>query len=395
MNKLKVFESFSGIGTQVIGLRDLDISYEVVGTSEVDKYAILAYNAIHKKKHIKHEELSDEEMIGYLKKINVGYNFVTNKNELPKQHDEIVKLYECCIENRNYGDIRKIDASTLPDFDMFTYSFPCKNITNEGNKTGFDKDSGTQSSLVWNCESIIDVKRPKILLMENVKNILAKRNISNFTEWCELLESYGYVNYYKIYNAKKYGLPQNRERVMMVSLHKESGYNFDIPNEVDLEVKLSDLLEKEVDEKYFLNPEDSSFNGLIKVDYTKTPIMAKVRVANIKGYDEAFVGDTINYTYVNSKTRRGRVGHGVAQTLTTACLQCTLLPDGRIRNLTPLEYWRIQGLSDEDFYNAKNIAGLPETKLYERAGRAIPICILTSIYKNLFFKEIEIAKKIN
>lgn len=364
----------------------MGIDYELVGTSEVDKYAIISYDAIHNKSiTLSNDNLSDEEMIDYLKRINVAYNFSTGKSEMPKDHDEILKLYSSCRNIKNYGDIRNIDINELSDIDLFTYSFPCKNITNEGKQSGFKKDSGTQSSLVWNCESIVKYKRPKYLIMENVKNIISKTNVDTFKEWCATLETYGYTNYWKLYNAKLYGIPQNRERVLMVSILNDDG-RFTIPNELELKISLLDLLETEkVESKYYIDI-NNTYNGLIsnlRFDDKGIPIV-DVREATKKGYTEATIGDSINVAHFNSKTRRGRVGHGVAQTLTTTCYQHILERDGSVRRLTPKECWRLQLINDEYFNRANEIAKLPETKLYERAGRTIPITIVKVIYRNLF-----------
>lgn len=364
----------------------MGIDYELVGTSEVDKYAITSYDAIHNKSiTLSNDNLSDKEMIDYLKRINVAYNFSTDKSEMPKDHDEIQKLYSSCRNIKNYGDIRNIDINELSDIDLFTYSFPCKNITNEGKQSGFKKDSGTQSSLVWNCESIVKYKRPKYLIMENVKNIISKTNIDTFKEWCATLETYGYTNYWKLYNAKLYGIPQNRERVLMVSILNDDGH-FTIPNELELKISLLDLLETEkVESKYYIDI-NNTYNGLIsnlRFNDKGIPIV-DVREATKKGYTEATIGDSINVAHFNSKTRRGRVGHGVAQTLTTTCYQHILERDGSVRRLTPKECWRLQLINDEYFNRANEIAKLPETKLYERAGRTIPITIVKAIYRNLF-----------
>ena len=382
---LNVFEGFSGIGVFTIALEEMGIEYNLIGTSEVDKYAILSYDAIHNKSiKLSNDNLSDNQMISYLKKINVGYNFSTGKSEIPKQHDEILRLYSSCKNIRNYGDIRKINTNNLPDIDLFTYSFPCKNITNEGHQLGFEKDSGTQSSLVWNCEPIIKYKRPKFLIMENVKNIISKTHISIFNEWCTTLSAYGYKNYWKLFNAKKYGIPQNRERVLMISILNDS-IDFKIPNEIPLQLSLIDVLEKnKVDSKYYIDINEA-FNGLISnLRFNNGYPVVDVREATKKGYTEATIGDTINVAHYNSKTRRGRVGHSVAQTLTTTCYQHVLELDGSVRRLTPKECWRLQLLDDKYFDLVNEIAKIPETKLYERAGRTIPITIVKEIYKNLF-----------
>lgn len=154
---LKVFESFAGIGTQRMGLERAGIDQEVVGICEIDKFAIDSYQAIHG-------------------------------------------------ETKNYGDISKIDPKDLPDFNLFTYSFPCQDISMAGKQKGFDKESGTRSSLLWECERIIEAKRPKYLLMENVKALTFKKNEGGYQKWLNTLTSLGYTNYSKVLNSKDYGL---------------------------------------------------------------------------------------------------------------------------------------------------------------------------------------------
>lgn len=221
--KLRLFESFSGIGSQRIALDLLNIPYTSVGISEVDRYAILAYDAIHNSpnKEDFSEGKTDEEMLQYLRSISIGYNFSTYEDELPKKHTDICSLYNACLKTHNFGDIQNIEPSSLPDMDFFTYSFPCKNISIAGIPTGsnigFDKDTQSQSALLWQCEKIIKEKRPKYLMMENVKNILGKENISNLKEWISILEGLGYRSEYAVYNASDFGVPQNRERVIMMS----------------------------------------------------------------------------------------------------------------------------------------------------------------------------------
>ena len=221
--ELRLFESFSGIGSQRIALDLLNIPYTSVGISEVDRYAILAYDAIHNSfnKEDPSEGKTDEEMLQYLRSISVGYNFSTYEDELPKRHTDICALYNACLKTHNFGDIQNIEPSSLPDMDFFTYSFPCKNISiagiPTGSNTGFDKSTQSQSALLWQCKKIIQEKRPKYLMMENVKNILGKENIGTLKEWISFLESLGYKNKYDVYNALDFGVPQNRERVIMMS----------------------------------------------------------------------------------------------------------------------------------------------------------------------------------
>ena len=164
----RVLELCAGYGSQALALKNigLDVYSEI---AEFDKYASLAYDQLHGK-------------------------------------------------TKNYGDIYAIDESKLPYFDMITYSTPCQDFSVAGKNAGGDKGSGTRSSLLWECERIIRAVKPKYLLMENVKNLLSDKHKHNFFEWFKVLESLGYQNFYKVLNAKDYGIPQNRERIFCVSI---------------------------------------------------------------------------------------------------------------------------------------------------------------------------------
>ena len=203
---LKVVELFAGVGTQRMDLKRLGVEHNVVAISEIDPYAINSYKAIH--------------------------------GETP-----------------NLGDISKIVPSKVPDCDLLTYSFPCTNCSVSGNQEGLQEGSGTASSLLWYCKGIIEAKKPKYLLMENVKNLLGKNHYKYFQEWCNVLESFGYTNYYKVLNAKHYGAPQNRERVFMVSiLGEHEPYQF--PDLEDVSTCIEDILERNPDNKYYLSEDN-------------------------------------------------------------------------------------------------------------------------------------------
>ena len=165
MKEIRLFEAFAGYGSQLMAMRRLEEKYpdEIkvipVGISEIDKYAIKAYHAV---------------------------------------HGEDIK---------NYGDISKIDWSEVPDFDLLTYSFPCQDISNAGNQRGFEENSETRSSLLWECRKAIIAKKPKYLLMENVAALVGQKFIKTFNAWQAELESYGYTNFTQILNAKDYGVP--------------------------------------------------------------------------------------------------------------------------------------------------------------------------------------------
>ena len=209
MDKLRVFTAFSGYDSQCMALDKLGIDYDLVGWSEIDKYAIQAHNAVY------------------------------------PQYAE-----------RNFGDISKVNWDEVPDFDLFTYSSPCQDFSNAGKQAGGAEGSGTRSSLLWECRRAILAKKPKYLVFENVAALVGNKFIKLFNKWQLELESYGYANFAKVLNAKDYGVPQNRERIFMVSiLCTESDPNpqYFFPKPIPLKKRLKDVLEKDVDEKYYLS----------------------------------------------------------------------------------------------------------------------------------------------
>ena len=210
-NPLRVFTAFSGYDSQCLALNRLGIDYDLVGWSEIDPAAIKAHNAL-----------------------------------FPQ------------YEERNYGDISKIDWSQVPDFDLFTYSSPCTDFSNAGQQAGGEEGSGTRSSLLWECRKTILAKKPKYLLFENVKALVSDKFLYLFEKWCKELESYGYANYYQVLNSKDYGVPQSRERIFMVSILKtddEPDPYYEFPRPVPLTKCVEDILEDNVPEKYYMKQE--------------------------------------------------------------------------------------------------------------------------------------------
>lgn len=203
-NPLRVFTAFSGYDSQCLALKRLGIPFTLTGWSEIDKYAIQA-------------------------------------------HDVLFPEYK----DRNYGDISKIDWIEVPYFELFTYSFPCTNISFAGKQEGFDESSCTASSLLWECRKAITTKEPRYLLMENVKALLSAKFKPLFMKWQKELASYGYTNFVKVLDSSQFGVPQHRERVFMVSiLDENASYHF--PEPFPLDKRLKDVLESNVDEKYYL-----------------------------------------------------------------------------------------------------------------------------------------------
>lgn len=399
---LKVFEAFAGVGAQRMALKSAGIPHEVVGISEIDKFAVQSYEAIHG-------------------------------------------------ETVNYGDITTLNTEELEDFDLFTYSFPCQSISLAGAMKGFTKGSGTTSSLLWECQRIIQDKKPKYLLMENVKNLVGKKFLPDFEKWIGVLNELGYVSHWQVLNAKHYGVPQNRERVFMVStLADEFEYTF--PEKEELTIQLKDILEKEVDEKYLLKKElqekfipttnvrilDDTYGYDSKVRvyeeaaptlrsgrqglkvqlptddvkgcamrgrYTadkKTEQMLEVRKDNVSNAlttvqkDTLIIQGRLEKQGWMDEMKRIYDPEGISPTLTTmqgGYRQPKILQTeekrglmesvGVIRKLTPLECWRLMGFTDEDFQKARD-DGLSDTQLYRQAGNSIAVPVLEKVFVNWF-----------
>jgi DNA (cytosine-5)-methyltransferase 1 len=221
---LKVFTAFSGYDSQCMALDRMKINYELVGWSEIDKYAIMTHNAIY-----------------------------------PQYKD------------RNFGDISKIDWENVPDFDLFTYSFPCTDISSAGQQKGLEEGSGTRSGLLWECKKAIELKRPKYLLMENVKALTQKKFLPYLHKWHSFLTEMGYTNFTQILNSKNFGVPQNRERVFMVSILGDAWFDFPKPFQSDK--KLKDLLDENVDYRYYGNLQGKSSVKEEKIHPTQKPII--------------------------------------------------------------------------------------------------------------------------
>jgi len=236
LEKLKVFEGFAGLGAVSKAMERLNICHELVGFSEIDKYAIKSFGLIH----------------------NVN-------------------------EELNNGDVCLIDETKLPDFDLYTFGSPCQDFSVAGKQKGATwtcKDCNyeynpldvhyskrdscpicnkhninkTRSSLVVEALRIIRHKKPKYLLMENVKGLIGKQFKPSFDKIITELQEYGYNIYWDVLNAKDYGIPQNRERVIVISIRKDIDNNsFKFPEGFDNGIRLRDLLEYEVDEKYYIS----------------------------------------------------------------------------------------------------------------------------------------------
>lgn len=396
MNKksIKLLSLFSGIGSPEQALKNIGVDYELVGFSEINKFAIKSYCNVH--------DVS---------------------------------------ESLSLGDITKIDINSLPtDIDLIANGSPCQDFSAAGQQKGGDKGTGTRSSLMWTTVDIVEHCRPKVVLWENVKNLLSKKHRHNFDGYLEVMEQLGYNNYYQVLNANNYGIPQNRERVFTVSIRKDVDEGYVFPEPQELTLRLKDMLEDEVDEKY--NISICKLQQLIenidgKIDLNKQVIgtchkendlsrstrdivynaeknaptlnatmykdaikvLIPIDDKNSKMDNVTMVND--NYGMINGGTmgklfNQNRVCYSVdyvSPTITTCggghrepkiiepLLTETVVDQYRVRKLTPRECWRLMGFTDEQFDKAAEVCS--NTQLYKQAGNSIVVNVLEEIFKNM------------
>lgn len=209
---IRLIELFAGVGSQSMALKRLGINFESYKAVEFDDFAIKSYNAIH------------------------DTNFPTM---------DVTKIHASDLE---------ITDTDKYEYIMF-YSFPCTDLSLAGKQAGMSRDSGTRSGLLWEVERLLKElpkdNLPQILIMENVPQVHSDANIADFKDWILFLRNLGYSNFYQDLNAKNFGVPQNRDRCFMVSILGK--YDFVFPKDIPLEKVMADVLETDVDEKYFIN----------------------------------------------------------------------------------------------------------------------------------------------
>lgn len=390
---IRVLELFAGIGACSKALERLDIEHEIVDAVEIDKYAIASFNAIH------------------------GTNFEPQ-------------------------DITKWDKDI--ECDLIMHGSPCQDFSVAGLGAGGDKDSGTRSSLMYETLRIVEKLNPKYVIWENVKNLLSRKHRHNFDAYQEAMERLGYKNYYKVLNAKDYGVPQNRERVFTVSI-QEKERKYEWPSPIPLERRLKDMLEEKVDEKYYVSIKQ--LTGMATTNYASYKLSKLLKGKNetadtIKARfegcpqmvstggtelqrevcDEALKkglvkpNDVMNTLKTHPQglgvtvetqeepfivASRGRnpenpndrtVGNptkqrlepkfdGVTNTITTVQKDNYVATPYRIRKLTPRECFRLMGFTDQDYNNAAKVCS--DTQLYKQVGNSIVVNVLEGIIKNL------------
>lgn len=372
---MKVLSLFSGIGTFEVALDELGIEWELDHYCEIDKFACQSYNQIHG-----------------------------------------------TTEADNLKDVTNIDYNKIGDIDLLTYGFPCQDISLAGKQKGFHDDEGnlTRSGLFFNAADVIAHTKPKFAIFENVKNLTGKNMKKEFETVLSTLDELGYNTYCKVLNAKDYGIPQNRERVFGISIRKDIDKGYTFPEKQELKLRLKDMLENEVDEKYYLSDEvqkrfkltdktlskniigttapefrtigqrdlvyqvNSVMGSLVATDYKQPKQILEPRVGQ--------VGNIVN-TGNWDNPQRGRIYSAEGLSPTLNCMQGgglepkivepnsdDNLTDFRIRKLTPRECWRLMGFKDEYFDRVK---GVSNAQLYKQAGNSIVVDVLRAIFTEL------------
>jgi DNA (cytosine-5)-methyltransferase 1 len=362
---MKILELFSGYGTASFALKRLGIEYECVGYSDIDKYANQCFRQNHSGKEL--------------------------------------------------GDVRKINPNELEDVDLITSGFPCQSFSTAGKQLG---ELDTRGTLFYEIIRIAEVKQPKYMLLENVKGLTNKKFKDTFDKILGELDRIGYNVKWKVLNSKNFGIPQNRERVWFVCFRQDLEFNFEFPQEVELKLFLKDILEDEVDEKYYLNEKQienilsKSHNfrsrniqkeeicstlqqamgtGENNIPLIKTEIKSEFLNNGVYGKDG--ISPCLNvkeckdvkilnpYNGKTSETESGTIGTSVGTaTGKTAQLLCS---DTSIRKLTPKECFRLMGFLNDEI----DLSNLSDTQRYKLAGNGQVVTMVELIFKEMFKNE--------
>jgi len=268
-NPVRLIELFSGIGAQAMAMEALGVPFERYRTCEWDINAIASYKAIHCADDDTDysKGYTDKEITEIL--VNLGIS-TDGKNALTEEQIKRIgepkrrEIYNNIRATHNLVNIMQTKGCNLgiDNVESFTYlltySFPCTDLSVAGKQKGMKKGSGTRSGLLWEVERLLtEVENlPQVLLMENVPQVVSEANIDDFHGWCRFLERKGYKNYTQVLNAKDYGVAQNRKRCFMVSILGD--YNYHFPEPIPLKLRMKDILEDEVSEKYYLKNEKAN-----------------------------------------------------------------------------------------------------------------------------------------
>ena len=354
---MKVGSDFSGIGAPEMALKYMGIDFDSVFACEIDKYSRKSFEQLHNPKTF--------------------FNDITTRN-----HKEVEQL------------------------DLYVAGFPCQAFSMAGKRKGFDEARGT---LFFNVAEFIQINQPKVFVLENVKGLLSHDKGRTFPTIVDILsngggtqngqisldmfdDGLGYHIYWQVLNTKDYGIPQNRERIFIIGFKDFRDFRF--PKQIPLELKLKDILQDKVNDKYFLSdkmiktiykPSEGDWNsGKMTIDTN----IAKAINARVFKMGRA---DTDNYISVHSlhprtgNPKKGGTGRlskndGTSYCLDTGNAQAVEF-NIKISRLTPLECWRLQGFKDKDFFKVKDVS---DTQLYKQAGNSITVDVLIHLFRKIY-----------
>lgn len=420
-----IVEFFSGIGSQARALKNIGININVQATCEWDLHAFIAYDAIHESYEIlpEVESLNKKQLLAILSKYTLSNNGKEPMNYLTlRGYSEIVlrRMLSAIKRTRNLVDISRVHGEQMPDnTDILTYSFPCQDLSNVGAFHGYNKgidiNSGSRSSLLWQVGRILTEMKnlgkvlPRYLIMENVPTLLSPRHKENFEKWINELEEIGYVSKYMPVNARNYGLPQNRPRLLMMSvfvgknelLKKEIQAFFDSwgsdetkilsdyrKSEYYLPVTTNQLLRQPADRRSKLWEE--------ALDCTPNDTVSRRKIweENPKIIDErgCITSEEFIRTITTKQDRHPNSGN--------VYFDSGVEGRGKFRYLTPRECLLFMGFTDEDYerLQANNPEQRVKSKLFPRdkiirmAGNSIPVKMLEGFFYQLYKTELILGK---
>lgn len=327
---MKFLDLFAGIGGFRLGMERA--GHECIGFCEIDKFARASYKAIHD---------------------------TTGEIEL---HD-ITTVSDDFI--RSIGNV-----------DAICGGFPCQAFSIAGKRQGFEDTRGT---LFFEIARFASILKPRILFLENVKGLLHHDKGRTFGTILETLEELGYDVEWQVLNSKHFGVPQNRERVFIVGHSRgTSGRKiFPIGNSYE---KVDKLPGERNTTNTLVARYPACQSGSFIIENQQASVI-HVKEATKKGYAVATVGDSVNLSHPNSKTRRGRVGKQIANTILTGTEQAVISEDLRVRKLTPRECWRLQGFPDYAFDRAQQVNS--DSQLYKQAGNSVTVNVIEAIAREL------------
>ena len=406
-----VVELFSGIGSQVKALKNIGFDVNVQGTCEWDIHAMIAYDAIHNSPELPFDilKLSKGDLLEKLEKYrlsNDGKSAMDYKTLKTYSSASLRRIYAAITRSNNFVDVESLTGKTMPrKTDILTYSFPCQDLSNvgafHGYNKGIDKGSGSRSSLLWQVGRILQEmndthkRLPRYLVMENVPALLAERHRGNFKIWRDDLEKLGYISKYFELNAHDFGMPQNRPRLLMISVWvgKNKAKKNKVQNYFDSKEK-QDIVNDYQQSKYY---HCNSIADFFRIDYSNEKLLAEARecnpndtVSRQKIWEEnpqlVLEGNVINEQYDMIRTITTKQDRNP----NSGNLYFDLGGEGKskFRYLTPRECMLFMGFTDDDYDNVvrnnpeihKGSVLFPRDKIIRMAGNSIPVKLLEGIF---------------